>query len=161
MTFGKNLGVTAVLFALLNFIFAIIYQAVGGTIGDYFSSGASNIVGDILMVRNLPIFGTMMVLTGIEGNVGPGVMEILWILVPGIAAAALGSWKFADESPRTAFWASTLGIFLIMMIGWILDMFAFGGTQPASTIGWVNNIVSPLLVSLFFAGFGAAASSSF
>ena len=173
MSFGKTLGVTAGIFVVLNFIFMIIAAAVGllgvSSVGDLFSVFAANdpviFISMMLIPFASPINGSILFLSLASYDIAISIVGLLWVLVPGLVATIVGGWKFADESSKTGFWGTFLGIFIPMLIVTLLEIFGvvsglLTGLIVSDVLGGFILLFYSFLTSCFFAGFGAMVSSN-
>ena len=149
MSFGKTLGMTILIYMVLNFIFAILFVALGGfrvlnfetmkvttvELGPFFSEYlASDYIGFLCILFSPggvfldPIAAVNFYIVDMMAGkdkvlpVGASVIGLLWALLPGIISGFIAGSKFSEENSKTAFFGVMLGILILTIIPMVLSI---------------------------------------
>lgn len=149
MSFGKTLGMTILIYAVLNFVFAILFVALGGLqvlnfetfkvetveLGPFFSEYlASDYMGFICLLfapggltLNPISAAQIYIVDMLAGDdailpIGAAVIGLLWALLPGIIAGVVAGSKFSEENSKTAFFGIMVAILVLTIIPMVLSI---------------------------------------
>ncbi|MHA1585086.1 MAG: hypothetical protein ACTSVU_01090 [Promethearchaeota archaeon] len=129
MGIGKIIGLNLILFTILNFIFMVIYAAiggVGGSIGVFFSQIPSDIGGFLTALftqggNQATLYSSLVHYAGKIANpsIFKPIVALLWVIVPGFIVAIF-SGKKSRESPKRSFWGVFIALFILAFLPLII-----------------------------------------